>query len=244
MAKRGRPAVKVDAKEYIQLRKFLNSIAFYTKKQAEFLGNKEFNLDDPNKVALIKSNLREMKAHQKREDFYKIIWHKANTSIVLTELEKEILAYDLKDRDGFFSCHRALNTYQKLDKITKTEIERKQSEQWQEKIKQGQDNQSDAQKKRLADNRRKYFLGGVLQKYVSFLKENDLSAVDASEEKVLTALMEDTIMCKFLSDVTGGDEVRAASVKKSIQAKHADLMNALSLMAQQVVLDKRKGDES
>lgn len=51
-------------------------------------------------------------------------------------------------------------------------------------------------------------------------------------------------MCKFLSDVTGGDEVRAASVKKSIQSKHSDLMNALSLMAQQVVLDKRKGDES
>ena len=43
MAKRGRPAVKVDAKEYIQLRKFLNSIAFYTKKQAEFY-SKEYTV--------------------------------------------------------------------------------------------------------------------------------------------------------------------------------------------------------
>jgi hypothetical protein len=243
MAKRGRPAVEIGPKQFLNIVSFLKGISFYTKAQAAFLNDLRCNLSDPDKLALVKTNLRQMKGHREREDFYKIIQHKATTNIVLTALEKEILAYDLKDRDGFFSCHRALNTYQKLDKITQTEIERKQSQHWQEKIKKGQDNQSEAQKKRMADNRRKYFLGGVLQKYVSFLKENDLFAVDVSEEQVLTGLIEETIVSKFLSDVTGGDEVRAASVKKSIQAKHPMLMNALSLMAEAVVLDKRKGDE-
>jgi len=241
MAKRGRPAVKVGPKEYIRLRKFLNSISFYTKKQSEFLESKEFYPDDPVKVALLKLNLRQMKAHQEREVLYALIQHKANTSMALTELEKEIFGYDLNDRDGFFSCHRALNSYQKLEKLTKSEIERKQSEQWQEKIRKGKENQSDAQKKRIADNRRKYFLGGVLQKYVAFSKHHHLAA-DVSEEDVLAALVENTVITQFLSDVTNGDENRAISVRNSIKSKHADLLNALKVVAQEVASDSRKGD--
>lgn len=243
MAKRGRPAVKVGPKEYTNLRYFLKSIDFYTKAQSEFLENPSPNFSDPAKVALLKLNLRQMKAHQERMALYALIQHKGSTSVSLSSLESEILAYDLKDRDGFFSCHRALNIYQKLEKITKSEIERKQSEQWQEKVKKGREKQSDAQKKRIADNRRKYFLGGVLQKYVAFLKHHQL-VEDLSEEVVLTTLVENTVVTKFLSDVTNADESKANSVRNSIKSKHVDLLNALNVVAQEIALDSRKGNKS
>lgn len=248
MAKRGRPSKVFNDSDLSRIIQFATRMTFRTKAQQELYEAEHsriitsLSLDDE-LLALIKIVDRQRNNYRRNKELYKIIQHKATTSIPLSDLESEILAYDLTDRDGFFSCHRALSVYQKIEKLAKSEIERKQSELWQEKVKKGKENQSEAQKKRIADNRRKYFLGGVLQKYVSFLKENGLSAVDASEEQILAGLIEDTIMSKFLSDATGGDEVKAASVKKSIQAKHPTLMNALSLMAQEVVLDKRKGDE-
>lgn len=245
MAKRGRPSKLFDDSELTRIIGFATRMTFRTKAQQQLydLENSRIitssSLDDE-LLALIKIVDRQRNNYRRDKELYKIIQHKATTSIPLSDLESEILAYDLTDRDGFFSCHRALKTYQKLEKITKSEIERKQSEQWQEKIKKGKENQSDAQKKRIAENKRKYFLGGVLQKYVAFLKVHHL-VDDVSDEEVLTALAENTVISQFLSHVTDADENRAINVRNRIKSKHVDLLNALNGVAQEVAQDKRKG---
>jgi len=247
MAKRGRPSKVFNDSELSRIIQFATRMTFRTKAQQKLYEAEHSRiitsvhiLADQELLALIKTVNRQRNIYRKNTELFKLIQHKANTAMVLTELEKEILAYDLNDRDGFFSCQRALTTYAKLEKIVKSEIERKQSELWQEKVKKGKENQSEAQKKRIADNRRKYFLGGVLQKYVAFLKHHHL-ATDVSEEEVLSALVENTVIVKFLSDVTNGDENRVISVRNSIKSKHADLLNALNGVAQEVAQDKRKG---
>lgn len=247
MAKRGRPSKSFDDYELTKIIEFATRMTFRTKAQQELYEVEHSRiitsvhiLADQELLALIKTVNRQRNIYRKNTELFKLIQYKATTNVSLTALEKEILAYDLKDRDGFFSCHRALNTYQKLEKITKSEIERKQSEQWQEKIKKGKENQSDAQKKRIAENKRKYFLGGVLQKYVAFLKVHHL-VDDVSDEEVLTALAENTVISQFLSDVTDADENRALNVRNRIKSKHADLLNALNGVAQEVAQDKRKG---
>ena len=52
-------------------------------------------------LTLIKTVDRQRTAYRKNAELYKIIQHKMTTTVPLTNLEKEILGYDWKDRDGF-----------------------------------------------------------------------------------------------------------------------------------------------
>ena len=103
--KRGRPIIQVTSTDLDELNNFIDSLRFMNKQQEKFdlISNKTDFSDD--EIKLIKSNLREMKVHKKRIETLEIIKFKTKTTEQLTDLETEILSYDLSKRDDFFNCH-------------------------------------------------------------------------------------------------------------------------------------------
>ena len=158
----------------------------------------------------------------------------------LTDLETEILSYDLSKRDDFFNCHKTLNTYIRLEKITQSEIKRIDNKVRKERIKKVRKEQTDEQKRRKENERRKYFLGGVVLKYSKFLKDNYLFSSEDTEEAILQHLLEDFIVCNYLSDVTNDDENKAANVKKVIKNNHSEIIQKIRNMSNEIENDKRR----
>ena len=74
-----------------------------------------------------------------------LIRFKTKTTQELTDLEKEILSYDLSKRDDFFNCHKALNTHIRLEKITQSEIKRIDHKVRNERIQKVRKEQTEAQ---------------------------------------------------------------------------------------------------
>ena len=239
MKKRGRPKIQITSTDLVELKNFIDSLLFLSKQQERFnqISNKTDFSDD--EIKLIKSNLREMKVHKKRIETLEIIRFKTKTTEQLTDLETEILSYDLCKRDDFFNCHKALNTYIRLQKITQSEIKRIQKVR-NERIQKVRKEQTEAQKQRTAENRNKYFLGGVVLKYSKFLKDNYLFSSEDTEEAILQHLLEDFIVCNYLSDVTNNNEDKAANVKKVIKNNHSEIIEKIRNMSNEIENDKRR----
>jgi hypothetical protein len=240
MGNRGRPKIDVTDTDLVELNNFINSLLFLSKQQERFnqISNKTDFSDD--EIKLIKSNLREMKVHKKRIETLEIIRFKTKTTQQLTDLEKEILSYDLSKRDDFFNCHKALNTYIRLEKITHSEIKRIDHKVRNERIQKVRKEQTEAQKQRTAENRNKYFLGGVVLKYSQFLKDNYLFGPEDSEESILHHLLEDFIVCNYLSDATNSDERKANNVRNSIKNNRSEIIEKIRNIAKEIEDDKRK----
>ena len=232
MIKRGRPKVDVTDTDLVELNNFIDSLLFLSKQQERFnqISNKTDFSDD--EIKLIKSNLREMKVHKKRIETLEIIRFKTKTTQQLSDLETEILSYDLCKRDDFFNCHKALNTYIRLQKITQSEIKRIDHKVRKE--------QTDVQKRRKENERRKYFLGGVVLKYSQFLKDNYLFSSEDTEGAILQHLLEDFIVCNYLSDVTNNNEDKAANVRKVIKNNHSEIIEKIRNMSNEIENDKRR----
>ena len=203
-AKRGRPAKVFTNTEFRQILGFVQNVSFRTKAQQQLhemnyscLSEHHRVLDisdlTPELADLLKIVNRQKDAYLKNIELYKIIQHKSTTTIALTQLEKEILVYDLNDRDGFFNCQNALNTYNKLQKIAQNEIKRVESESRQHALKRTLDAQTEGQKIRKERDRHKYFLGGLVQKYEKFLKEAGVYSESFSTTEVLDQLVRDAI---------------------------------------------------
>ena len=178
MKKRGRPTIQVTSTDLDELNNFIDSLLFLSKQQERFnqISNKtDFSEDE---IKLIKSNLREMKVHKKRIETLEIIRFKTKTNQQLTDLEKEILIYDLSKRDDFFNCHKALNTYIRLEKITQSEIKRIDHKVRNERIQKVRKEQTEAQKQRTAENRHKYFIGGTVSRLKQMLGFDDMNDLD------------------------------------------------------------------
>ena len=58
---------------------------------------------------------------------------------------------------------------------------------------------------------------GVVLKYSQFLKDNYLFEPNDSEEAILQHLLEDFIVCNYLSDVINSNEEKASDVRKAIK---------------------------
>ena len=246
MATRGRPAKSFDDSDLGKIIRFAIRMQFRTKAQQELCDAENSRVItaahaavDNELLTLIKTVDRQRTTYRKNTELYKIIQHKATTTVPLTNLEKEILGYDWTDRDGFFNCQKALTTYAKLEKIAKSEIERAESQKRQEAIKKTQEQQTDGQKRRKEHERRKYFLGGVVLKYSQFLKDNYLFGPQDSEEAILQQLLEDFIVCNYLSDVTNGNEDKAANVRKVIKNNRSELIEKTRNIAKDIENDKR-----
>ena len=178
MKKRGRPKIDVTDTDLVELNNFIDSLRFMNKQQEKFdlISNKTDFSDD--EIKLIKSNLREMKVHKKRIETLEIIRFKTKTTQQLTDLEKEIFSYDLCKRDDFFNCHKALNTYIRLEKITQSEIKRIDHKVRNERIQKVRKEQTEAQKQRTAENRHKYFIGGTVSRLKQMLGFDDMNDLD------------------------------------------------------------------
>lgn len=177
MKKRGRPQIELNYYDIEKLTGFMSSLDFLTKQQERFKAISEQMSFNEDEQKLIKSNLREMSAHQKRIETLEIIKFKTKTTQSLTDLEKEILSYDMSKRDDFFNCHKALNTYIRLEKITHNEIKRIDQKVRSERIQKVRQEQTEAQKQRTAENRNKYFIGASVARIKQIFgqeKETDL----------------------------------------------------------------------
>ena len=177
MKKRGRPQIELNYYDIEKLTGFMSSLDFLTKQQERFKTISEQMSFNEDEQKLIKSNLREMSAHQKRIETLEIIKFKTKTTQSLTDLEKEILSYDMSKRDDFFNCHKALNTYIRLEKITHNEIKRIDQKVRSERIQKVRQEQTEAQKQRTAENRNKYFIGASVARIKQIFgqeKETDL----------------------------------------------------------------------
>lgn len=203
-AKRGRPVKVFTNTELSEILGFVQHLDFRTKAQQQLhemnmscLSEHHRTLDMSDLTAelsdLFKTVNRQKQAYLKNIELYKIIQHKSTTTIPLTQLEKEILGYDQTDRDGFFNCQNALNTYSRLDKIAKSEIQRVETQSRQQALKATLAMQTGGQKKRKEESREKYWLGGVIQKYEKFLKEEGVYSEKLSTIDVLDQLVRDAI---------------------------------------------------
>lgn len=203
-AKRGRPSKVFTDTELREILGFVQNISFRTKAQQQLhemnmscLSEHHRTLDMSDLTAelydLLKIVNRQKNAYLKNIELYKIIQHKSTITIALTQLEKEILGYNTSDRDGFFNCQNALNTYNKLQKIAQAEIKRVESESRKKALDSTLKMQTEGQKRRKENERRKYWLGGVIQKYEKFLKESGVYSNNLSVEDVLDQLVKDAI---------------------------------------------------
>nr|WP_312132705.1 hypothetical protein [Stenotrophomonas pavanii] len=247
MATRGRPARIFYDSDLGKIVRFAMRMEFRTKAQQKLCDAENHSpittshmAVDNELLTLVKTVDRERTTYRRNAELYKIIQHKATTTVPLTHLEKEILGYDWKDRDGFFNCQKALTTYAKLEKIAKSEIERAESQKRQEAIKKTQEQQTDGQRKRKENERKKYFLGGVVLKYSQFLKDNYLFGPQDTEEAILHHLLEDFIVCNYLSDATNSDERKANNVRNSIKNNRSEIIEKIRNIAKEIENDKRK----
>jgi D-hexose-6-phosphate mutarotase len=130
-----------------------------------------------------------MKVHKKRIETLEIIKFKTKTTQQLSDLEKEILSYDLSKRDDIFNCQKALNTYIRLEKITHNEIKRIDQQERQKRINAVRSEQTEAQKQRTAENRNKYFLGASVLRLKQIFKQDHVDDVDFLRWISIAALM-------------------------------------------------------
>lgn len=189
MKKRGRPQIELNFHDVEKLNGFISSLIFLTKQQERFKKISEQMSFNEDEQKLIKSNLREMNAHQKRIETLEIIKFKTKTTQQLSDLEKEILSYDLSKRDDFFNCQKALNTYIRLEKITHNEIKRIDQQERQKRINAVRSEQTEAQKKRTAENRNKYFLGASVLRLKQIFKQDHVDDIDFLRWISIAALM-------------------------------------------------------
>ncbi len=239
MANRGRPKKVITQADLDKLKDII-ILPFYTKKQEEYLKIKDKKSDfTADEIELIKENLRQKNAYDLKADLYNIIRQKSKTAIKLTALEQEILGYDFSQKDDFFNCLKALTTYSKLEKIAKSEIERAEDVHRQEAIKKTLNQQTAGQKRRKENERRKYFLGGVVLKYVDFLRENYIFSQSETEQDILVDLVQSSILSNYLFEVTKGDHQAANNVRAVIKKNHLELFERLDVLAEEIAEDKR-----
>ena len=189
MGKPGRRKIQVTSSDLEELNAFLDQLRFMTKQQERFnqISDKtEFSEDEQK---MVKANLREMKAHQNRLETLEMIKFKSKTTQPLTDLEKEILSYNLSNRDDFFNCHKALNTHIRLQKIAHNEIKRIDQKVRNERIQKVRKEQTEAQKQRTAENRHKYFMGATVSRLKQMLGFDDMNDLDFLKQITNSALL-------------------------------------------------------
>lgn len=229
-AKRGRPAKVFTETELKQILGFVQHISFRTKAQQQLHEMNMSCLSEHHRILnisdltaelsdLLKTVNRQKQAYLKNTELYKIIQHKSITKIPLTELEKEILGYDQTDRDGFFNTQHALNTYGKLEKIARSEIQRIENKSRQQALKATLEMQTESQKRRKEESREKYWLGGVIQKYEKFLKKYDIYAENLSAKQVLDTLVRDAIELHSILSAKNFDEQGCLSDLEKISSE-------------------------
>ena len=167
MAIRGRPAKVLTPNDLLTLQQFLENLPYLKKNQklaTSLLHSKEFSELDEKDLSLLKIVHREKIQFEQRQSLIAQIQIKQRNQQQLLANEIEILQLLEKeqDQDTFFRLDRALESYQKIEKAALENRIRLENEHKRDILNKTNKKQTEAQKKRNAENQLKYALGGII----------------------------------------------------------------------------------
>ena len=195
MATRGRPAKILTTTDLVELEKFLADLLYLKKNQklaTALLHSKEFSELDEKDLSLLKIVHREKIQFQQRQALITQIQIKQRNQQQLLANEIEILQLleQEQDQDTFFRLDRALESYQKIEKAALENRIRLENEHKRDILNKTNKKQTEAQKKRNAENQLKYALGGiVLSIWKSYQVEIDPNNLKKVENRIKSSLL-------------------------------------------------------
>ena len=195
MATRGRPAKILTTTDLVELEKFLADLPYLKKNQklaTALLHSKEFSDLDEKDLSLLKIVHREKIQFQQRQALITQIQIKQRNQQQLLANEIEILQLleQEQDQDTFFRLDRALESYQKIEKAALENRIRLENEHKRDILNKTNKKQTEAQKKRNAENQIKYALGGiVLSIWKSYQVEIDPNNLKTVENRIKSSLL-------------------------------------------------------
>ena len=195
MATRGRPAKILTTTDLVELEKFLADLPYLKKNQklaTALLHSKEFSEVDEKDLSLLKIVHREKIQFQQRQALITQIQIKQRHQQQLLANEIEILQLleQEQDQDTFFRLDRALESYQKIEKAALENRIRLENEHKRDILNKTNKKQTEAQKKRNAENQLKYALGGiVLSIWKSYQVEIDPNNLKKVENRIKSSLL-------------------------------------------------------
>ena len=195
MATRGRPAKILTTTDLVELEKFLSDLPYLKKNQklaTALLHSKEFSELDEKDLSLLKIVHREKIQFQQRQALITQIQIKQRNQQQLLANEIEILQLleQEQDQDTFFRLDRALESYQKIEKAALENRIRLENEHKRDILNKTNKKQTEAQKKRNAENQIKYALGGiVLSIWKSYQVEIDPNNLKKVENRIKSSLL-------------------------------------------------------
>ncbi len=195
MATRGRPAKILTTTDLVELEKFLSDLPYLKKNQklaTALLHSKEFSELDEKDLSLLKIVHREKIQFQQRQALITQIQIKQRNQQQLLANEIEILQLleQEQDQDTFFRLDRALESYQKIEKAALENRIRLENEHKRDILNKTNKKQTEAQKKRNAENQIKYALGGiVLSIWKSYQVEIDPNNLKTVENRIKSSLL-------------------------------------------------------
>ena len=195
MATRGRPAKILTTTDLVELEKFLADLPYLKKNQklaTALLHSKEFSELDEKDLSLLKIVHREKIQFQQRQALITQIQIKQRNQQQLLANEIEILQLleQEQDQDTFFRLDRALESYQKIEKAALENRIRLENEHKRDILNKTNKKQTEAQKKRNAENQIKYALGGiVLSIWKSYQVEIDPNNLKKVENRIKSSLL-------------------------------------------------------
>ena len=195
MATRGRPAKILTTTDLVELEKFLADLLYLKKNQklaTALLHSKEFSELDEKDLSLLKIVHREKIQFQQRQALITQIQIKQRNQQQLLANEIEILQLleQEQDQDTFFRLDRALESYQKIEKAALENRIRLENEHKRDILNKTNKKQTEAQKKRNAENQIKYALGGiVLSIWKSYQVEIDPNNLKKVENRIKSSLL-------------------------------------------------------
>lgn len=195
MATRGRPAKILTTTDLVELEKFLADLPYLKKNQklaTALLHSKEFSELDEKDLSLLKIVHREKIQFQQRQAMITQIQIKQRNQQQLLANEIEILQLleQEQDQDTFFRLDRALESYQKIEKAALENRIRLENEHKRDILNKTNKKQTEAQKKRNAENQLKYALGGiVLSIWKSYQVEIDPNNLKKVENRIKSSLL-------------------------------------------------------
>ena len=195
MATRGRPAKILTTTDLVELEKFLSDLPYLKKNQklaTALLHSKEFSELDEKDLSLLKIVHREKIQFQQRQALITQIQIKQRNQQQLLANEIEILQLleQEQDQDTFFRLDRALESYQKIEKAALENRIRLENEHKRDILNKTNKKQTEAQKKRNAENQLKYALGGiVLSIWKSYQVEIDPNNLKKVENRIKSSLL-------------------------------------------------------
>lgn len=185
MANRGRPTKILSPHDLEALEQFLQQLPFLKKNQQQALSlfqQSQGTFTEP-QLKLLKTVDREKNQYQTRHALIEQIQikHKNQQPLLSNEIEILGLLEQDQDQDTFFRLDRALESCQKIEKAALDNRIRLENEHKREILRKTQQELTEAQKKRNADNQLEYALGGAV---LAARKESGLSIENLDPEKI------------------------------------------------------------